>query len=243
PDDSSLRSAYLSGELSVLAGTLLLSTPELVLKGVTLLLAASFLIDGIGKVIASLRAKTIGTARTWLFAGGVVNVGLGLKLATRWPISGWPVVGVVVGLHMLTAGWLMLLGRPPPPGAADIPADQHPDLRLQLPQHPAFATLNASMKSKEDARRSIDAYWCWAFVIVFFAIHAGRMRVYWTPIGMIDPLVAVAGDIGMALFLAFGLVLPVRLAWRKLTRPVERRGWQRTLARMDQGQSRGLVAS
>src|SRR5262249_3536130 len=76
PDDSSLRSAYLSGELSVLAGILLLSTPDLVLKGVALLLAASFLIDGIGKAIASLRAKTIGTSRTWLFAAGVVNVGL-----------------------------------------------------------------------------------------------------------------------------------------------------------------------
>ncbi len=241
PDDSSLRSAYLSGELSVLAGILLLSTPELVLKGVTLLLAASFLIDGIGKVIASLRAKTIGTARTWLFAAGVVNVGLGLMLATRWPISGWPVVGVVVGMRMLAAGWPMLLGRPPPPGAADVPEDQHPDLRLQLPPHTAFATLNASTRTKESARRSIDAYWCWTFVIVFFAIHAGRMRAYWTPVGMIDPLVAVAGDIGMALLVAFGLILPVSLAWRKLTRPLERRGWQRTLARMDQGQSRGLV--
>ena len=67
------------------------------------------------------------------------------------------------------------------------------------------------------------------------------MRAYWTPVGMIDPLVAVAGDIGMALLVAFGLILPVSLAWRRLTRPLERRGWQRTLARMDQGQSRGLV--
>jgi uncharacterized membrane protein HdeD (DUF308 family) len=241
PDGSSLRSAYLSGEMSVLAGVLLLNTPELVLKGVTLLLAVSFLIDGVGKVIASLRAKTSGTARTWLFAAGVVDVGLGLMLATRWPISGWPVVGVVVGLRMLAAGWSILVGRSPPPRAADIPADQHPDLRLQLPPHPAFATLNSSTKTKEDARRSIDAYWCWTFVIVFFAIHAGRMRVYWTPAGMIDPLVAVAGDIGMALLLAFGLILPVRLAWRKLTRPLERRGWQRKLAQMDQGQSQGLV--
>src|SRR6516225_2587847 len=32
PDDSSLRSTYLSGTLSILAGIMLLSTPELVLK-------------------------------------------------------------------------------------------------------------------------------------------------------------------------------------------------------------------
>src|SRR5260370_12406275 len=59
---------------------------------------------------------------------------------------------------------------------------------------------------------------------------------------MIDPLVAAAGDVAVALLLAFGLILPVRLTWRKLTRPLERRGWKSTLARMDQGRSPGLVA-
>jgi len=117
----------------------------------------------------------------------------------------------------------------------------HPDLRLQLPPHPVFATLNDSMKAKEDARRAIDAYWCWIFVLVFFAIHIGRMRVYWNLVGLVDPLVAVAGDVGIALLLAFGLILPVRLGWRKLTRPLERRGWKRTLARMDQGGKPGLL--
>lgn len=240
-DDSSLRSTYLSGTLSILSGILLLSTPELVLKGVALVLAGSFLIDGIGKGVASVRARASATARTWLFVAGVVNVGLALVLATGWPVSGWPVVEIVVGLRMLTAGWSMVLGRETPSGTA-TPAELHPDPGLRLPPHPAFATLNASLQTDEDRRRSIDAFWCWTFVLVFFAIHAGRMRVYWTPVGMIDPLVAVAGDIGMTLLLAFGLILPVRLAWRKLTRPLERRGWQRTLARMDQGQSQGLGA-
>src|SRR5262249_27392538 len=111
----------------------------------------------------------------------------------------------------------------------------------KLPPHPAFATLNASLTTEEDRRRSVDAYWCSVFVILFFAIHAGRMRSDWTPVGMIDPLVAVAGDVGMALLLAFGLILPVRLACRKLTRPLERRGWRHVLAGMEQGRSPGLV--
>jgi uncharacterized membrane protein HdeD (DUF308 family) len=241
PDDSSLRSLYLSGELSILAGALLLSTPELVLKGVTVLLAASFLIDGLGKGIAAVRGKATGAARIGMIAAGVLNVGLGLVLATGWPVSGWPVVGIVVGLRMLAAGWSMVLGRAMQLGAVETPPDQHPDLRLRLPPHPAFATLNTSVKTEEDRRRSIDAYWCWAFVIVFFAIHVGRMRVYWTPVGMIDPLVAVAGDIGVALLLAFGLILPVRLAWRKLTRPLERRAWNRALARIDRNRSPGIM--
>jgi uncharacterized membrane protein HdeD (DUF308 family)/3',5'-cyclic AMP phosphodiesterase CpdA len=240
-DDSSLRSTYLSGELSILAGILLLNAPELILKGVSVVLAASFLLDGVGKGIASLRAKLAGAAWIWLLVTGAVNVGLGLVLAAGWPISGWAVLGIVVGIRMLVSGWSMLLGREVQPGGAETPPEMHPDLRLRLPPHPAFAALNASLKEEENARRSLNAYWCWVFVLVFFAIHIGRMRVYWTPVGMIDPLVAAAGDVAVALLLAFALALPVRLAWRWLTRPLERRGWQRALARIDRGGSPGLV--
>jgi uncharacterized membrane protein HdeD (DUF308 family) len=240
-DEASVRSTYLGGGMSILAGILLLNEPELILKGVSLVLAVSFLLDGIGKGIASLRARLAGTAWVWLLVTGVVNVGLGLMLATGWPVSGWAVLGVVVGVRMLASGWSMLLGRQAQPGAAETPPEMHPDPCLRLPPHPAFATLNASLNAEEGTRRSLNAYWCWTFVFVFFAIHIGRMRVYWTAVGMIDPLVAVAGDVAVALLLAFVLVLPVRLAWRWLTRPLERRGWNRTLARMDQGRAPGLV--
>jgi uncharacterized membrane protein HdeD (DUF308 family) len=241
PDDSSLRSGYLSGEVSILAGILLLSSPELVLRGVALFLAGSFLIDGLGKGIAALRSSAGGRARAGMVAAGAVNVGLALVLATGWPLSGWAVVEIVVGLRILMAGWPMVLGRKTPAGTPEPEAEMHPDLALHLPPHPAFGTLNASLKTEEERRRSLDAFWCWTFVIVFFAIHIGRMRAYWTVVGMIDPLVAVAGDIGVALLLAFSLILPVRLAWRKLTRPLERRGWKRTLAGIDEGRSPGFV--
>ncbi len=235
-DDTNLRATYLSGELSILTGFLLLSTPELVLKAVTVLVAGMLLLDGLGRGVASLRAALGGKAWVWLLATAAIKIALGLVLVTRWPVSGWVVVGFVVGVRILMSGWSMLLRREPPAGAADLGPEEHPDSHLRLPPHPAFATLNAAMKEKEETRRPIDAYWCWIFVLVFFAIHFGRMRVYWTPAGMIDPLVAVAGDVAIALFLAFCLILPVRLAWRKLTRPLERLGWKRALARSDAGQ-------
>jgi hypothetical protein len=37
------------------------------------------------------------------------------------------------------------------------------------------------------------------------------------------------------------LILPLRLAWRKVTRPLERRGWLRALARVDEGKGPGPV--
>ncbi len=240
-EDSRMRWTYLGGEISILAGVLLLNKPELIMRAVALFLAVAFLIDGIAKCIACRRARAAGTAWGRLLVIGVVKVGLALMLAARWPISDWSIVGLVVGIHMLMAGWLILLGREVLPKAAESPPDLHPDFQLKLPPHSTFGTLNASWKTREDSRRPTNAAWCGIFILVFFAIHIGRMRVYWNPIGMIDPLVAVAGDVSIALILAFCLFLPVRLAWRKLTRPLERQGWKRLLAAADKGGASGLM--
>jgi uncharacterized membrane protein HdeD (DUF308 family) len=240
-DASRMRWTYLSGEMSLLAGILLLNKPELMMRAVALFLAIMFVVDGLGKCIACRRARAAGQAWAGILAIGLAKIGLALMLLSRWPISSWPIVGIVVGIHMLTAGWAILLGREALAKATEIPPEQHPDLKLKLPPNPAIAALNTSLKSEEDSRRSIDAYWCWVFIIVFFLIHIGRMRVDWNLIGMIDPLIAVAGDLAMALVLAFCLIFPARLAWRKLTRPLERRGWRRLLANMDQGKSAGLL--
>ena len=235
------RSAYMSGELSIVSGILLLCMPELIFRVAALLLGGLFLLDGVGKVLASMRAKLAGTSWTRLLATGLVNLMLGLMLVARWPVADWSLVALVVGVRMLTVGWCMVIDRAVPPSIVEGPADQHPDLGLNLPAHPAFEKLNASVETEEEGRHAIDAYWCWVFVIVFFAIHIGRMRVYWNLVGLISPLVAVVGDLAVALLLAFAVILPVRLAWRRLTRPVERRGWERSLAGMDQSDSPGLL--
>src|SRR5579862_6935861 len=196
-DGSSMRWNYLSGEMSILAGILLLNKPELMLRAVALFLAIIFVLDGIGKGVACWRARKAGSAWIGLLVIGVVKVGLALMLVVRWPISDWPIVGIVVGIHMLTAGWSILMGRQILSSVVIVPPDQHPDIKLELPLHPVIGALNASLNSEADNRRSNDARWCWVFIIVFFAIHTGRMRVYWTPVGMIDPFTAVAGDVGM----------------------------------------------
>jgi len=243
-DEARLRSTYWSGALSVLAGILLLAQPQLILRGLALLLAGSFLIDGTSKVVAAFRMRAAGASRAWMLVSGLVNVVLCVILVTRWPVSGLEIVVILVGIRMLTAGWSMLLGRGDWLGpVAETPqAGSHPDERLKLPAHAEFGVLAASLRTEEEGRRWIDAYWCWTFVMVFFAIHIGRMNVAWNLVGMVSPLVAVLGDVGTALVAAFGIILPCRLAWRKLTRPLERRGWERLLARIDQGRRPGLIS-
>jgi uncharacterized membrane protein HdeD (DUF308 family) len=240
--ESERRSAYLSGALSVLAGILLLAQPQLVMRGLALFVAGSFLVDAIGKTVAAMRARASGGSWKWLLAGGLINAVLALVLVARWPVSGHAVVAILVGFRMVTAGWPMLLGREsgPRPIAEPPPRGLHPDRRLRLPPHAEFAAFEESLLTEEANQRWINAVWCWTFVAVFFAIHIGRMNVEWNLVGMFAPLVAAAGDVATALIIAFGIILPCRLAWRRLTRPVERRVWERQFARSDRGQGPGL---
>ena len=52
--------------------------------------------------------------------------------------------------------------------------------------------------------------------------------------GLISPIVAVAGDFLLAINFDVLLVLPSRLAWRRITRPLERKVWQLRLSGMDE---------
>src|SRR5262249_42017237 len=139
----------------------------------------------------------------------------------------------VVGIHMLAAGWSMLRGRHVVPVAWTSPGDAHADVSLGLPPHRIFAKLNESASAGEKNRLAIDAWWCAIFLLVLFVIHVGRMRVYWNLVGMVAPLAAVVGDLAVALTVAFVVILPARLTWRKLTHPLERRAWRRVLAQGD----------
>jgi len=238
-NENARRSVYLSGALSIMAGVLLLVQPQLVIRGLAWFLAGSFLIDGIGKIVAALRTKAISPAWKRAFAGGVIDAVLAVVLVARWPISGQAVVAFLVAIRMLTAGWSMLLGVESSPSAVAKPPAA--DVWTRLSVFPEFSALEETLRTEEASRRWIDAGWCWTFVVVFFAIHIGRMHVEWSPTGMIAPLVAVVGDIGTALLLAFCIILPCRLGWRKLTLPLEKRGWDRLLARGEKGRGPGLL--
>jgi uncharacterized membrane protein HdeD (DUF308 family) len=237
------RSVYLGGSLSILAGILLLSQPQLLLRGLTLFVAGSFFLDALGKIIAAVRCRKAGGSWKGMLASGLVNAILALVLVARWPISGKAVVEILVGIRMLSAGWEMLLGlevRPAPVGEPP-PRGLHPDHRLGLPPNPEFDVLVQSLQAEDAQRRWADFGWCFTFVVVFFAIHIGRMHVDWNLVGMIAPFGAVVGDVVTALIIAFGIVFPCRLAFRKLSRPLERRGWRRLLARQEQGRGPGLL--
>ncbi len=224
------NSVFFGSAMSIVAGLLLLAQPKLGVGGQALLLGLSFAIDGLTRAFAAVRSRD---KPGWgvLMSDGLFSVLLGIFIAVQWPVSGIVSIGLSVGLRMLSAGWAMLLGRTDAPAVSEADAARlHPDARLGLAPHEELAKVGQALIAEDQARGWIDRYWRITFILIFFAIHVGRMDVEWSLLGFISPGVAVVGDVFIALLLAWGVVIPSRLGWRKLTRPIERRAWNRLLA-------------
>lgn len=227
------NSAWFSSVISVLAGLLLLAMPKLVFTGLALLLGLSFMLDGLVEIFAALRGKVHREGRVALI-DGLINVLLGLSIAWQWPFSGVWAIGLYVGIRIVSSGWSMVLGRTnAPPGPEGV--GPHPDALLHLSPHPEMAKLVDEVTARDEAVAGASRYWRTVFILVFFAIHVGRMDADWNMVGLFSPAVAVVGDVLFALLLSYAFITPLRLGWRTLTRPIERRTWTRYLARVDAG--------
>jgi uncharacterized membrane protein HdeD (DUF308 family) len=90
------------------AGFLTLQQPLLVVEGMTLMLAALFLVVGLFRIAVALISHI--PSWGWLLFNGVVTVLLGLAIWQKWPESGLWVIGVLVGIELIVNGmtWAVL---------------------------------------------------------------------------------------------------------------------------------------
>jgi hypothetical protein len=89
-------------------------------------------------------------------------------------------------------------------------------------QIPEMLALARGLAEEESARASIDRGWILGFIATLFAIHAGRMGFDRTFLGIMSPGFATLGDLAIALLMAFVVVIPFSVLWRRLTRAPER---------------------
>ena len=227
-------SAYLPCLLALLAGNLLLLSSALVLSGLLLLLVAILLIDGVGKILTVGRKPR--AARVPTAVDGLVGLGCAALLWYLNRIIGTErAVGIVIGAYIAAAGWRMLMApaeAAQPDSAAGAPTS-HPDRELGLAPSETFARLRARTAAASQTVRASDLMWMLTLAAVFLAIHVGRMPISDSVLGISSPFVATAGDVLMTLVLATIVVLPARLLWRRLTRPVERVAWSLQLGAGD----------
>jgi predicted MPP superfamily phosphohydrolase len=96
---------------------------------------------------------------------------------------------------------------------------------LGLKGNQELETLAQKIGEEEKRRDSIDAGWIITFVLILFFIHLGRMGFDQSASGILSPVVAVIGDMVIALIIAFAVIAPLRTVFRKITGLFVRRLW------------------
>src|SRR5215831_503433 len=196
-------SAYLPCLLALLAGNLLLLSSAMVLSGLLILLIAILLIDGFGKILTVGRKSQ--APRVPALVNGLVDLGCAALL---WQLSrtigAERAIGIVVGAYIAAAGWRMLMAplQAETPDAARASLSVHPDRELGLPPNETFARLRAEADAASQTVLAADLMWMLTLAVVFLAIHAGRMSISDSLLGISSPFVATAGDVLMTLVLA-----------------------------------------
>ena len=215
------RAAWIGGAITFLMGLLLLNASALAGTAVVLLLAAYFVIDGVrfarraagarraGRPFAALAAAALGN-----FAVAGLLLGLG-RWAPRWAV---PLAGA---LRIFGTAWNIAMA----PVFDEDDAGETVIRDLGLEERPEAAALAERLEAEEARRSPIDRHWIRVLILTLFAIHLGRMGLDRTALGIVAPGVAVLGDVVVGLVVGLGIVLPLRVVLRKLTRPLERRAW------------------
>lgn len=94
----------LIGILYVVAGAYLVFFPLAGIVTLTMLIAVLFLADGILEIIMAFRLRPH-SSWGWILASGIVALIAGAMIASQLPSSATWVIGVLVGIKMMMAGW------------------------------------------------------------------------------------------------------------------------------------------
>jgi len=81
---------------------LLLRYPSMSAEGLTVLMAAFFIVGGTFEIVAPLAAGLPGSG--WHVLNGVIGIILGVLVLAQWPITGLWVIGMFVGIDLLFRG-------------------------------------------------------------------------------------------------------------------------------------------
>jgi len=91
------------GGITAAAGIAVIGHPIFGMAFLTLLLVVYFLIEGLWKVVVSLRYRPA-RGWGWLLASGVLSLILGFLIWNQWPVSGMWAIGVLVGINLVGSG-------------------------------------------------------------------------------------------------------------------------------------------
>jgi uncharacterized membrane protein HdeD (DUF308 family) len=97
----------LGAALYLIVGLFILEDPDRAAVVLTLLLAASFFVGGVLRIVLSLADAFL--AWPWVLLNGVVNLILGVMIWRGWPESSLWVIGLFIGIDLLFHGWSWIM--------------------------------------------------------------------------------------------------------------------------------------
>ncbi len=241
PGRTATRVSYSSGAITILLGLVVFISPSAVITAVLFALTLFLLIDSGVKIVGAF--KVDGSDRFWGLLNGFVNLFVVIVVWYLFSANlGIITIGVAAGLHLVVEGWTMFFLPQRGYETEDLVVDEslHPDWDLYLEPSRAVAEVQAPVLQQFGLLNAQNIYYCLGLLAIFFAIHILRTETRWSLIGFVSPIAALIGDIAISLVVAIVIVLPLRLLWRKLTRPVERVGWRR-LERLRESEAKPTI--
>jgi len=91
------------GILHGVVGLLMVSHPVVLAAGITLVLAAGFLVAGAAQIVMAMIQRFSGWG--WTLFNGAIALLLGILIWRQWPESTEWVIGLFVGIDLLFTGW------------------------------------------------------------------------------------------------------------------------------------------
>ncbi len=227
-DENKSLLSYAAGVVTTLLGLVLFLSPNLAVSALRFAVTFFFIGDGGFKLFTAY--KQTGQERRWSVFNGLFTISLGILICFFLTAElGILAIGVILGLRLLVEGWTMVFLPEKGFESPDFKPDTslHPDTRLGLKSNSLIKEIQENILSFFTNSNGQNILWCLTLLGVFFLIHLLRTDAKWSFIGFISPFTAVVGDAVVALLLAIILILPMRLLWRKMTRPIERIAWRR----------------
>jgi len=225
-----VRRALTSGVITILMGLFVINAPFIAGTALVIFLAVSFAFDAAGYAAAAWRS----TERRTRLLSGLAAAGLlavtALLLVARNVSVTW-LVTVASALRLLRIAWTMATS--PVHSTRDLSQTVIDDLGIA--DHPAAVAALDRIAAEERARTSSDGRWTISFIVTLFAIHVARMQPDGSLLSFVAPVVAVLGDMLIAVLVALVVILPVVVSLRMSTRWLERFVLRWYLAGLEQG--------
>ena len=206
-------SAWFSGSITLLIGVLLINAALFQTEPLKQLILGLFLIDALRYFLYFFKEKSKGKS-SWnnlLSAlGNIFAVVIILFAQQKGQI--W-VIALCGALRILSTVYNLFTAKL---GSLDEVAEDVIE-SLGIEDNKPLEELAEKIEEESEKQAGIDAHWIMIFILTLFFIHLGRMGLDRSRFGILSPVVAVIGDMFIALVVAYGIVAPFRMVFRHVT--------------------------